>query len=69
VNGGDFELGYVGLEFHPLPSGQSLLSLFVEAQRGEGGYDGFLVGLRFGSGPVDNAPLIPLFSTAARGVR
>jgi hypothetical protein len=68
-NGGDFELGYFGLEFSPTPGGASEWALFAEAQTGQDGYDAFLVGIRMGLGPIEDAPLIPLFATAARGLR
>ncbi len=68
-NGGDFDLGYFGLEFSPAPKTESDWAVFAEVQNGEDGYDAFLVGIRLGLGPIDDAPIIPLFATAARGLR
>lgn len=69
LTAGEFDLGYLGVEFLRIGTSKSGFSLFAEAQRGEGGYHGFLVGLRFGHGPIDNALTASIFTTATRGFR
>jgi hypothetical protein len=45
----------------------SNLSLFVEADHIENDFDGVFVGLIYGAGPVDRAPLISLFEPVKGG--
>lgn len=68
-NAGDFDLGYLGVEYSPTTGGSAQWSLFAELQSGEDDYDAFLIGARMGIGPFDEAPLIPLLSTLSGGIR
>lgn len=63
----DFESQYLGLNYVVRRTSNSDLSVFVEADNGEDGYDGVFVGVSYGAGPVGNAPLISLFEQAKGG--
>lgn len=63
----DFESQYLGVEYVVRSTPSSNLSLFVEADHIENDFDGVFVGLIYGAGPVDRAPLISLFEPVKGG--
>lgn len=62
-----FKGQYLGLEYTPWRSGQSGWVVFAELDRGEDGYHAAFFGVRYGFGPVRNAPLISLFDRVTGG--
>jgi hypothetical protein len=63
----DYESQYLGLDYVVRSTASSDLSVFVEVDNGEGDFDGFFVGITYGAGPVNRAPLISLFEPVKGG--
>ena len=63
----DFESQYLGVDYVVLATKSSSLSIFLEGDTGEDGYDGVFLGIAYNRGPVANAPLISLFENLKGG--
>lgn len=63
----DFKSQYLGLNYVVKSTAKSDLSLFAQIDNGEDDYDGIFIGIAYGVGPVDNAPLISLFEQVKGG--
>lgn len=63
----EFDNNYVGIEYMPFSSAKSGLAFSAEVDRGEDGFDAIYLGAHYTFGPVENAPLIPIFEPISGG--
>ena len=62
-----FDSQYLGIEYTPYQNAKSNFSFSAEVDTGEDDYDAVYLGAHYNFGPVEKAPLIPLFDLANGG--
>lgn len=65
----DFEYQYVGIEYLHAVDSKSNLAFTLEVDKGEDGFQAIYLLASFGFGPIEKAPLIPLFDPVSGGFR
>ncbi len=62
-----FDSEYIGITYTPFANSKSKFSFSAEIDKGEDDFDGIYLGAHYSFGPVENAPLIPIFDLASGG--